>query len=231
MSNLEPIFNSAETEIDRLLENDLVNRHSYFQLKYFVIGREPTIQRKLWRCLEELNTRSQGIKMLRLEAEEINDNLELMDIELVKIDQLSCCDELDTKAKEIEKRKKQRKITALKESLKNTNKKLKENQEEALFFLNAFKSLEKIEKLKPYDDLESQTEYWNEKLAQELNLRLILQKPLDLELVKMALSMSDDVEVKREVVNIMEQIQKKSLMKPNEDSLYQTAIAQEKHGG
>ena len=57
------------TAMDDLLKNEVVQRHSYFQLKYFLIGKEPTNQAKMWQCLRELKTRRQSLKAISLEIE------------------------------------------------------------------------------------------------------------------------------------------------------------------
>jgi hypothetical protein len=49
---------------------------------------------------------------------------------------------------------------------------------------------------------------WNEKLLEEFNLRLILQRPLDPEFIKTVLCLHDDAPVKKQVVTVIENIQK-----------------------
>ena len=119
--------------------------------------------------------------------------------------------ELNKQFKSIQIRKLERKKLSLVNSLNNLNKKLKETQEEASFFLSAYKQLEKIEPLRDYDDLESNSHFWNENLSQELQLRILLQKPLDLELVKCILALNKESPIRIEMVNILEQIQNKAL--------------------
>ena len=68
-----------------LSQQEIAQRHSYFQLKYFLIGKEPTIQSKMWQCLKELKNRQENIENMVLEKEELKDKLELLDIGIKRI--------------------------------------------------------------------------------------------------------------------------------------------------
>lgn len=210
--------NELNDKIEQLLSNEIVDRHSLFQLKYFVVGKEPTIQARLWRCLQELEARKGSIDSLELEIDETKDKIELSEIEIRKIERnrSDYMDELLIQESEIRQRQILRKKTGLERSLKSLQKKLKYVLEEAEFFVKAFQSLEKIESLKPYDDLASQTEYWNEKLNQEVNIRLLFGNPLDTELMKTVLALDDKVPVKQQIVNVLAQEQRKQLEKAKE---------------
>ena len=201
---------NLESAIAHVLSRDVVNRHSYFQLKYFVVGKEHTNQSRMWCCIRELQARQQSIQAMKIELDSLADEKELIEIDIDRIAQFSNESErtlssLDTKEKEVLTRKKQRAKLAFERQIENIQKKLKEAFEEATFFVQAFASLEKLEPLKPYDDLESQINYWNEKLSQEVYLRTLLHKPLDVELVKTILSLKDDMPIKQDVINMLEQ--------------------------
>lgn len=178
-------------EMQEILKNNVVDRHSYFQLKYFVIGKEPTTQSKMWQCLRELKTRSESLEAIDMEIEEGKDNLELININVEKMKQ---------KEQTIEQQIRLRKLNRRKVLSENNLKKLEEKkiflQEESKFFLEAFKSLEKNEKLKPFDDLDSQKEYWGEKLLQKINLKILMQVPIDTELMETVLALPDDIPIK-----------------------------------
>jgi len=45
------------TEMNKVLENDIVNRMSFFQLQHFIVNKEPTLQSKMWQCIREIRTR------------------------------------------------------------------------------------------------------------------------------------------------------------------------------
>ena len=206
-------------EIEKLLTNDIVDRHSFFQLKYFIVGKEPTSQSKMWRCLSELKSRKTDLNGINLEIEETKDVLELLDIEEGRLKNWKKNDdEFSDKEAEIKKRQIARKRISIQKSLSDLERKLKFTEEEASFFLQAFHSISKKEPLKPYDDLESQKEYWNEKLSQEFNLKILLQHAPDTELVKTILALNDDSEIKKQTVHILNTTQKKLIQK-NDDEM------------
>jgi len=189
-------------KIEELLKNEIVDRHSFFQLKYFVIGKEPTIQAKLWRCLRELQSRKETIDSINLELEDIEDRKLLMIIEMEKLRQSIENNNFQAEI-EIKTRQIKRKIEGIDRSKNSMCKKLKFAKEEASFFYEAYQSLEKKEKIKPFDDIKAQTEYWEQKLRSELEMRMLLRQPLDIELVKAILSLSDDAPIKKETINIL----------------------------
>ena len=79
--------------------------------------------------------------------------------------------------------------------------------QEARFFMQAFESLQKIEPMKDYDDLESQQEYWNEIISQKINLKMLLQQTLDTELVQTALSLHNNAPVKMQITQMLDRVQ------------------------
>lgn len=215
-------------ETTELLQSgDVVNRHSFFQMKYFIINKEPTHQAKLWRCMRELYARREVMESMRLELEECHDNLELMSIEMQKIIKKKETEtaialpiipemaELNKQEEEIHKRKHERKKKALQATIASLEKKLVETNEEAAFFLEAFRSLEKIAKLKPYDDLPSQKEYWNEKITQEFQLRSLLGMPADVDLAKTTMCLMDDMPAKQNFLHALDTRRKLLNDQPN----------------
>lgn len=206
---------SLNDKIDTILgQEKIVNRHSLFQLKYFVINKEPTHQRRLWRCIEELKVRKDGLDALQLQIDETEDNIELCVIELEKMENerkqgsLVVMDEREYK---IMRRKSERKRQSLFAGLQRLLKTKQEQEEEARFFAESFQILEKQEPLKPFDDFHSQLEYWNERYAQMLNMKILLQLPIDTELVSSVLSLPDGSPVRRQAVALLENQQKQFL--------------------
>lgn len=200
-----------QDRISKVLSYEVVNRHSYFQLKYFVVGKEPTTQAKLWRCIRELSARNESINSIEKEIEETEDNIMLSEIGIERLKKIKENEEAEDWEKELNKkelnisvRKRERKLQSLKESLVSLRTKRKESEEEAIFFIGAFESLVKVEPLKPFDDLESQTQFWNEKFAQLANLKVLLGQPWDTELIQSIMSLSDDCGIKAEVSNMLE---------------------------
>jgi len=50
--------------------------------------------------------------------------------------------------------------------------------------------------------------YWNEKLSQEFDLKILLHRQPDVELVKTILALTDDLEVKKTTVRLLQNTQK-----------------------
>lgn len=205
-------------EATELVEKtEISHRHTFFQLKHFVIGKELTTQSKLQKCLKEIEARKETMDCLILSIEEAKDDIKLIELKLLNIEKKNPKKDLNRNYKAIHIRKLDRKKISLLRSLDNLIKKLKEAEEETAFFLSAYKQLEKIEPLKRYDDPESNAEYWNENFGQELQLRLMLQKPLDLELVKCILSLNKESSTKGEMIKILNQIQHKAIENKTEN--------------
>jgi hypothetical protein len=193
---------------NKALNKALPDRHSYFQLRYFVIGKEPTVQAKMWQCLREIKARAKSLENINLEIEESNDNKELLDIEIEK-------GWPGTSAQEakIRKRKQERKKKRLEQSIIDLKEKKTDLEQETEFFLKSLEALEKIEALKDFDDTGAQIEYWSAKLSEELNLRNLFKGPLDMELIKTILALPDGTPIKTQTVNTIENVQKALLEK------------------
>lgn len=206
MSGYEEFFQ----KIDTVLEKAPENRHSYYQLKYFVIGKEPTIQSKLWQCLRELQSRKETIESVGLQIEDIKDEIELarIEVEKLEINEFSTknerLDEVYGREKSVKLRKLKRKEESLVENINKLERKLKFEIQEARFFLQVFEDLEKVEKVKDYDDYEAQKEYWENKISEEINLRILTKQPVNAELIKTALSLHNGSEIKSNMVGILE---------------------------
>jgi len=196
-------------EISKIIERSVPERHSFFQLRYFVIGKEPTNQAKMWQCLREIKARKESLDSIELETEEQNDTLELLELE-EKMLNLNKFEQDTTEVKDIkekENRIKIKKIKRQKSSIISNIAQLlsrkKYIEEELEFFLEMFKTLEKSEPLKNLDDINSQKEYWSEKLTQKLNLKMLLGGQLESELVETIVALPDDMNVKKQILNTL----------------------------
>jgi hypothetical protein len=200
-------------KVSELLKNDVVSRHSYFQLKYFLIGKEPTNQAKMWQCLRELKARQEILNSVDLQLEEEKDNLEIYNISLLRIDskEKEIKDELDLRELEIKKRQIKRNISNVSNNVQSLLSKKKDTEEECEFFIQTFENIEKTEPLKYFDDLDSQKEYWGTKLLEKINLKILLQNNVDIDLVETALSLPDDVPIKQQVLNKLNYLQSNML--------------------
>lgn len=190
-------------KIDDVLENEPASRHSYFQLKYFLIGKEPTNQSKMWQCLRELKTRRDSLSNLALEVEETKDQLELLDIKATRIGTSPTSNELDVREVSVKLRKNARQRQALEANLLSLEDRKKWLEEECKFFLETFKNIEKTEKLKPFDDLDSQKEYWSSKLAQKMNLKMLTSNQLDSELIETIVALPDEMPIKKQTLSTL----------------------------
>jgi hypothetical protein len=204
-------------KIDSVVKHDVVSRHSYFQLKYFLIGKEPTNQAKMWQCLRELKMRKDNYKNLSLQIEEEVDKLELQEINLLKVEKLkeNESDDLSKKELEIKVRQINRLILSIKNSLIDLEDKKKYLEEECEFFLQTYKNIEKIEPLKHFDDIDAQKEYWGTKLLEKINLKILLENNIDIELVETVLSLPDDIPIKQQVLNKLNNLQSNILKLQN----------------
>ena len=192
--------------IDNLFpENlELASRHSFFQLQYFLIGKEPTNQSKMWQCLRELNARKENLENIALQIEEENDNIDLENLNLLELEQKEKQEisELDKKRIQITKNKINRKINSLSKNIKSLSKKTKDIEEECEFFIQTFNSIKEKEPLKHFDDLEAQKNYWGTKLLEKINLKLILNSNIDTDLVETILALPDDIPIKKFMLKI-----------------------------
>jgi len=215
--------------IDEILQRaDIPERHTYFQIEKFIIGKEVTAQAQLWQIVRELKARRETVDSFTQQLEDAGDNLELFDIQIERQQKLlneekhlgNDANPLNIKEIEINIRKLIREKERLIQSIKKVQDKVKFSLEEASFLILAFNRIEQIEKLKALDDKEAQTEYWNEKLLEEFNLRILLRNPLDSELIRTIMALNNEAPVKKHVSSMLEQVQK-SMLEQNQLKLNQ----------
>lgn len=193
--------------IANILQNEVVERHSYFQLKHFLIGKEPTIQSKLWRCIREIKIRQDSIDSINLEIEDVKDDIELIELSLR-------LNENANQEQVIKNRKNKRKIQSFEKRQYDLTQKLKNIIEECDFLATCFSELEKTEKLKDFDDASEQSKYWEAKLTEELNAKLISGMPPDAELIKTIFALDSDSKIRNNLIsNINKRDERKSAHK------------------
>jgi hypothetical protein len=199
-------------KMDKLVEKAPENRHSYYQLKYFVIGKQPTTQSQLWQCLTELQSRKESIDNITMQIEDLKDELELLDLHSLRKESIQYGinedEEILKKEKDIKIRKLKRKKESINRNIIKLEKQLDFVTQEARFFVQAFEALEKVEPLKDFDDYEAQKELWEAKVSEEINLRLLFHQPLSPDTLKTALSLHDNSRVKQEVVKMIGNLEK-----------------------
>jgi hypothetical protein len=195
--------------------HSLADRHSYFQLKNYIIGKEHTLHGKMWQCIRELKTRRDSIDAIKLQIEDVNDKLELIDIKkekhaiAIKIlnSGESTTTELDNREYEIQLRQMSRDYAQLEKNGADLVDKMKSIQEEINYFIQAFEALNKMGDWKEFDDEKAQEAYWNAKLDHELNMRLVLGQPIDIELGRTIEALEDKSPVKQKLMGIINERQ------------------------
>lgn len=199
---------------------NMPDRHTFFQIEKFIIGKEPTAQSQLWAIVRELQARVDTIEQFQKDLRDAEDDLELFDIKIERLDRALKSEagnndpntDLNIKEFEINIRKLQRDKETLISSARKLNNKLKNVLEEINYLVGGYeKIVANYEAIKPLDDEQAQKDMWNEKLLEEFNLRVILQRPLDPEFVKTVMCLHDDAPVKKQVVTLVENIQKKMI--------------------
>lgn len=186
-------------------------RHTFYQLKHFVLGKEITTQAKMWKCLRELEARLASAKSMKTGIDEAEDDCRLLQIRMEVLEKKTTKGRLHREYREVQGRKLERKRKALMESICDIKRRLVETEEEMGFFLGAYQQLEAMEPLRSHDDPEANANYWDQNFAQELQLRLMFQKPLDLELVKSILALDGDSSTRKELLGIIDQIQRQAI--------------------
>jgi hypothetical protein len=201
---------------------EIPDRHSFFQIEKFMIGSQPTGQSQLWQIARELKVRIENITAIKQQMDDTKDTIEELDIQEklknIDINEFKQSDppgekrELRVKSKQIEAKKLSRLRQSAEESLKNLKKKVKYILEEANCLVDGYEAIiARVGPMKPWDDIQSQKEMWNEKFLEEFNLRVILKRPLETDFVKSVLSLDDDAPVKKHVVGLIENIQKQMI--------------------
>lgn len=207
MSSINPqqLFENVQTLLTKV---DMPERHTFFQMKNFIVGKECTVQGQLWQITRELRARQDSILALHDQLADAEDTKALLDIAIERLRVVpEKEDELSARERQIKIRKIDRERGSLERTLQTLKNKSKYLLEEMAYLYNAHETLNKISPMKPLDDVDAQKEYWNEKLTEELNLRLLLRHPLDCDFVKTILALEDTSPVKKQMVEILNKVQ------------------------
>jgi hypothetical protein len=215
IESVEPqkLFESVQTLVTK---SEMPERHTFFQMKNFIVGKECTVQGQLWQITRELRSRSESLVALQDQIAETQDNIELLNIatERLRLPIKAVMgievevDELCEREQQIKLRKVDREKASLERTVETLKRKSKYLLEEMAYLYKAHETLSKVQAMKPLDDVQAQQEYWNEKLTEELNLRLLLRNPLDSDFVKTILALEDTSPVKKQMVEILGKVQK-----------------------
>jgi hypothetical protein len=212
---------SVLPKVDEILKKaNIPDRHTFFQIEKFIIGKEPTAQAQLWAIARELQARKETIDNFDKELKDVEDNLELMDLKIERIDRTikkeassnSEDTDLNIKECEINIRKLQREKSCLIQSACKVKKKYDGILEEINYLVSGYEKItSQYEEMKKIDDEQAQKEMWNEKLLEEFNLRVIFNRPFDTDFIKTVMCLNDDAPVKKHVIALIENIQKRMI--------------------
>lgn len=202
-------------------EHRIPGCHSDFQIENFIIGKETSIYGKMWQCVREIQARCDNLENCEHELAELNDNLSLAELDFQKLElkniSASCLElhKLKLQRKEILLRKQKRRIAKLKNAQILLVRKKEEICKEVETFTQIFMKLTENQDFLPFNDPKAQTEYWNNKFDNELNLSAMFGLPANIELIKSCLALPDDTKVKKQIVGVLNNINKKLLGQNN----------------
>lgn len=204
MANIDNI----EKQIEELaLKHKVLPKHSDFQIEHFMLGKEVTTNGKIWQCIRELGSRNDNIKAVNLELEETIDNIELAKLKLeyhknkptfrknIQLEQLA------KQKKEIYIRKLNRRIQNLQDSILKIQDRKEAILRECKVIIEVFNKLNPENKVIDIDNKDNQIEYWNTKLADEININALLGIPPSPELIKSVLALPNDSPTKIQLTN------------------------------
>ena len=180
-------------------------KHSDFQIENFMIGKEPTPNGQIWQCIRELQSRFESLENLKLEIEELYDNMDLKKLDM-RILEIKRSKNSDVNLKEIFEAKNHIKLKKIKRKIKSMEKTLdslleKKNclELESEKICNIFKDLISKHGYSDFEDSKAQAEYWDAKFKLDLNLCSILGYNISIDLVKSAISLPEDTPVRKQV--------------------------------
>lgn len=184
------------SKIDELCPNGPRRKHSYFQIQYFLIGKEPTIQAKIQACKTELLSRRDAIKSYEDSIDDLYDQKRLEEIRLEEMKQKNNLEDL-SELMQINIRRVHRKISSINYKINETREEIKAKADESNFLIGLYDKLCNIEEERDWDDLQVQAEYWNARLTQEVESRLLLGQSPNTEDFKTILALPDNMPIKQ----------------------------------
>ena len=199
--------------VDDVLDGaDVPERHTYFQMKHFIIGKECTVQGQLWQVVRELRARRESLETLTDQLADLDDDIKLAQVNCIQaggeLESLTrTADEVSQLTAEIRLNKIHRQLRSMYRTKAGLERKVAYLSQEVAYLLSAYETLSKAEPLKPLDDVSAQKQYWNEKLTEELNLRLLLHQPIDPDFVRTVMSLDDETPVKKQMTVILQKVQ------------------------
>ena len=197
---MNEIFDQATSILDKTKQK---NRHSLFQLRYFILETEPTIQAKMMKCIEEIKSRHSTLMNLKWGIEEQQDNIRLSELELQQNKNNKSVDSIQDEINKIINNKTKRKIEKLKDDLKNLYNTKLSCEEELSFFVSAFNKMNEKHDLRDLDDFDSNLELWDNKYKEDLSLSFLVNKPISNEVIHCILALPDKSKTKKELNSLI----------------------------
>lgn len=194
---------------DLIGKNDIVRRHSYFQIKNFIVNSEPTHQARLHKILIELSAKKSNIESMHLQRQDLMDDRDMLKVKeemLTEDIKKNISDKLVNKLKEIEKRKISRQLIMAELKINELNVVIDQTADECRYYLELFKKMSIKEPIKEWDDPIVQKEYWDAKLGKDVYVRLVSGLPLSDELVKTVMSLPEGSETRKMLEEKLNQV-------------------------
>lgn len=212
-------MNELFEKIDAIAHNGRRYRHSFFQLQYFVIGKEPTIQAKIEACKRELIDRKDAIQSFNNGLEELYDKKRLEEIKIEELKESKESEDYQSERVNILIRQIQRRIKSFNFEIEDMTNRIAAKEDEANFLLGLYEKLNEIEKPKDWDSLEVQAEYWNARLTRLIESQLILGKSPNSEDFLTVLSLPDNMPIKVATKKLIQEnkaaVEKKNIKQNN----------------
>lgn len=188
-------MNELLDKIDEVCPEGRRKQHSYFQLQYFLIGKEPTIQARIQTCKQELLDRKEAIDSYLTSLEEALDKRRLEELRIEDIKETKEDSPLG-EIEQIQIRQSKRRIKAIEYEIENFKTMIRGKEDEANFLLGLFHKLCELEEPKDWDSLEVQAEYWNARLTKEIEAQLLLGRSPDAETFKTVMALPEGMPIK-----------------------------------
>ena len=70
-------------KVDNVLDQaDVPERHTYFQMKHFIVGKECTIQGQMWQIIRELRARRESLESLQEQIDDLDDDIKISHVQI-----------------------------------------------------------------------------------------------------------------------------------------------------
>jgi hypothetical protein len=172
-----------------------------FQLQFLLLGKEPTIQARLARCVDELRSRKREVEAIEDEIAETYDRIKLAELDF---EDEKKCEDLSFARLMIKKDQMERRRRAAERKIFDNQNILSCRLQEIQFLILAYNELTKAESQKDWDDMNVQLQYWEAKLGQDISNRASVKAPQDMEVLRTAMALPQGSSLKASLQKIIE---------------------------